>query len=402
VLPSSTRSDDGQFDHHSAEFVTRSWEIYEQLRADGPIAYTEKYGGFWVVSRYEDVKRIALDPATFSSVSLLIPSFNSYRMLPINADPPEHAKYRRILNPFFSVRAVRSHEPAMRAFTTKCINAFIARGSCDVMTELAQPVAAMRTMELVGLPPEKWDRYAAVVHLHDSTRFDDPGHLAAQAELVSLRQDLAAVTADRRSAPREDDLVTHLLDAEVDGQRLAPDEVADILLFIVMAGIDNTKASVGSALLYLHRDHAARDRLIADRGLIPNAVEEFLRYETPVPALARTATRDCVVGGQRISKGDRLMLLWSSANRDETVFPDADRVDLDREPTHIAFGVGAHHCLGAPLARAELRIVLEEVLRRIPDYVVLEDAIEEPQTIGLLYGKVRMPIVFSPGPPAPD
>ena len=395
------------FDHHGSEFVKDSWALYERLREERPIAYSDAHGGFWVVSRYEDVKRIALDTSTFSSRSVLIPSFNSYRMLPINADPPDHAHYRRILNPFFSARAVRAEEPGLRLYTTQCIDAFIARGHCEVMTELAQPVATMLTMQLVGMPAEKWAGYATIVHQHDTTRFDDPDHIAAQEQLSALRQDLTAVAEDRRASPRENDLVTHLVESTIEGEKLPPEQVVDIMTFLIMAGIDNTKATIGNALLYLHHDRSARAALTANPELIPDAIEEFLRYETPVPALARTATTDCTVGGQRIRKGDKLLLLWASANRDDTVFADADRVILDRNPNHIAFGIGAHHCLGAPLARAEVKIVLQEVLRRLPDYEVLEDQVEDPQTMGLLYGKSRIPIVFSargrelPTDPAP-
>lgn len=389
------------FDHHSREFAADPWTVYEHLRRSCPVAHSDAYGGFWVVSRYQDIADIALDTSTFSSASTLIPAFNSYRMLPIHADPPEHARYRRLLNPFFAVRAVRAAEPAIRACVTGAIDSFIEQGRCDVMKHLAQLVATMRTMQLVGLPEEKWEGYASMVHQHDSTRRDDPAHRAAEEALVPLRQELAAVAEERRSHPRADDMVTTLVQAEIDGRRLSEKEITDIQLFIIMAGIDTTKAAIGNALLYLARDRSARERLISQPDLIPLAVEELLRYETSVPALARTATQDCVVGSQQIRQGEKLLLVWASANRDEAVFPEPDRVILDRSPLHLSFGRGVHSCLGATLARAEIRIVLEEVLRRLPDYEVVEEGIKDPQTIGMLYGKVSIPIEFSSAPLQP-
>jgi cytochrome P450 len=267
------------------------------------------------------------------------------------------------------------------------------------MRDLAQPVATMRTMQLVGLPEERWEGYAALAHVHDTTRHDDPRHQMAEEGLRPLRQDLAAVAEERRSHPREDDLVTALVHTEVDGRRLSEREITDIMLFIIMAGIDTTKAAIGNMLLYLSRDPAARDALVSDPGRIRRAIEELLRYETSVPALARHATRDCVVGGQHIRKGEKLLLLWASANRDEEVFPEPHRVILDRLPQHLAFGKGVHSCLGSTLARAEIRITLEEVLWRLPDYKVIEEEIVGAQTIGMLYGKLAIPIEFSPGRP---
>jgi len=387
------------FDHHSPEFAANPWGILEELRRSCPIARSDAYGGFWVVSRYQDITAIALDTATFSSASTLIPAFNPYRMLPIHADPPEHAGYRHLLNRFFGVRAVRAAEPAIRACVTEAIDSFIERGRCDVMRNLAQPVATMRTMQLVGLPEEKWEGYAALAHLHDTTRHDDPRHRMAEEGLRPLRQDLAAVAQERRSHPREDDLVTAIVHSEVDGRRLSEREITDIMLFIIMAGIDTTKAAIGNMLLHLSKDLAARDALISDPDLIPRAVEEMLRYETSVPALARHATRDCIVRGQHIRKGEKLLLLWASADRDEEVFPEPNRVILDRSPQHLAFGRGVHSCLGSTLAREEIRITLQEVLRRLPDYRVIEEGIVDAQTIGMLYGKIAIPIEFSPGTP---
>lgn len=192
-------------------------------------------------------------------------------------------------------------------------------------------------------------------------------------------------------------MISDLLGAEARGD-ISPEDVQALVMMVIFGGLDTTMAATSNALLYLHRHPDARQELIGRPDLLPTAVDELLRFEAPVQGFARTVTRDCVIGGQQIGAGETVFMLWASANRDESAFPEASRVVLDRFPNrHLTFGIGGHRCLGAGLARAEMRIMLEEVLQRLPDYRIVEGSVEEPESIGVVKGRVRLPAVFAPG-----
>ena len=216
-------------------------------------------------------------------------------------------------------------------------------------------------------------------------------------DLLWVRQVIAEAVAERRRHPR-DDMITYLVNATVDGRPITDDEVVAMIVLTIQGGFDTTGSAIGNALLYLDADRDARRRLIEDPGLLPRAVEEFLRFEAPQVALARVATRDVVIGGQPIAAGERLLLVWASGNRDEAVFPGGDQVVLDRFPNrHMTFGLGAHRCLGSTLARRQILLALGAVLRRLPDYEIDHDRVERAETIGVAYGSFSLPARFSPG-----
>jgi cytochrome P450 len=214
-----------------------------------------------------------------------------------------------------------------------------------------------------------------------------------------IGEQVYAAILDRRANPQSD-MISALVAAELPDRPITDERLLAMIMLVIIGGVDTTTAVIGNALLYLHRHPAARDRLIAEPGLMEPAVEEFLRWQAPVQGLARHCTRDTQVDGQQVRAGDTVMLLWGSANRDPEHFPDPDEVILDRFPNrHLTFGVGAHRCLGSTIARNEVRIVLSEVLRRLPDYRILEDEMVRAETVGTVYGHVNMPTVFSPSPP---
>ena len=193
-------------------------------------------------------------------------------------------------------------------------------------------------------------------------------------------------------------MITALLRTRIAGEPISDDDLLDILMLILHGGFDTTGSAIANALLYLDEHHEVRDRLRADPRLLPRAVEEFLRYQAPQPGLARVATADCVVGGEHIAKGDRLLLLWASANRDEDVFGRAWEVVPDRHPNqHLTFGVGLHRCIGAPIASAEMRIALQAILERVGDYRIDVQAITPAETVGVVFGHFSIPMSFTPG-----
>lgn len=388
------------FDHHAPEFARDPWSVYEDLRARCPVAYSEAYGGFWVLTKYEDIKQVALDDYTFSSAESIVipPKLIPHRAVPIEVDPPLFYEYRRILNPFFSVGAIEVMEPAIRSFVHACIDAFIEKGSCDVVHDLADPLPAMTTLHMLGLPVETWRSYSETLHSIVFFRQDNPIRKKAVVSYKQLREKVMEEIRARRESPRGD-MISKLLAAEVQGRPITDEEVFEMVDLTLSGGLDTTGSGISNALIYLDRNLAARDRLRSDPGLLPDAVEEFLRYEAPQLGLARTATRDCEIGGRTIRKGERLFLVWASGNRDEAVFPEPDEVVFDRSPNrHMTFGLGAHRCLGSNVARTQMRFALEAVLERLPDYRVEHDKVVRAETIGTVYGYFSVPISFAPGP----
>ena len=380
-----------RFDHHHADFADDLWEIYEGLRR-ARVTYSETYGGFYVLARHEDVWAAARDDETFSSDrEVVLPATGVGRLIPLNADPPDLQRYRSALFPYFTQRAAEAMEPEIRRFTTTTIDAFIDAGRCDLITDLAAPVPAMTTLELMGLPPEDWAILAEPLHDLIAYPTDDPRHESARLGTWAIRERFAAEVAERAAAPRED-MLTHLLGLESDGT-LSRDEVVDLLMMVTIGGFDTTMAAIGSALLYLDGHHDER---------LPPAVDEFLRFEAPVQGFARTVTRDVTVGGCPIPAGETVFLLWGSANRDPEAFDRPDEMVLDRRPNrHLTFGVGGHRCLGAHLARVEMRVVLAETLRRLGDYAVRHDEVRWPRSVGILYGRSHIPATFTPAAPGP-
>ncbi len=395
-----------RFDHHAPEFADELWKTYDGLRA-ARVAYSETYGGFYVLARYEDVYAAARDDETFSSDrEVVLPATGVGRLIPLNADPPDLQRYRSALFPYFTQRAAEAMAPDIRRFTAATIDAFIEAGRCDLITQLAAPVPAMTTLELIGLPPEDWAILAEPLHDLIAYPIDHPNHESARAGVWAVRERFAAEAAERAVAPR-DDMITHLLGLEADG-KLSRDEVVDLLMMVTIGGFDTTMAAIGSALLYLERYPEERRRLAAAPALLPTAVDEFLRFEAPVQGFARTVTRDIEIGGCPIAAGETVFLLWGSANRDPEAFERPAEMVLDRQPNrHLTFGVGGHRCLGSHLARVEMRVVLAEALRRLGDYTVLHDEVRWPQSVGILYGRAHIPARFAPssqqrdGPPPP-
>jgi cytochrome P450 len=399
------------FDHHSKGYANRVFsnptEFFQEMQREHPVAWSERYGGFWVISRYEDVKRVSEDDATFSSRNdlpadgvafsgIVIPG-NPARSTPIEMDPPEFFDYRRLLNRWFAPAAVEKLKPRMQDFTSWCIDRHIASGKIDLVLDLASPVPAMMTLHVLGIPLEHWRLYAELAHSVVYTPPNSPARRKAQEDDMTMRTTLAEATRERRRKPG-DDIISHLIGARIDGQPIPDAMLTEICSLIVHGGVDTTTSLLAHTLEYLERSPADRRRLIGDPSLIFSAGEEFLRYYCPVQMLARTATRDVELGGQLIRAGERIGLWWAAANHDPAVFEHPERIILDRFPNrHAAFGLGIHRCLGSNFARAQYAIVLEEVLRRMPDYHLNREQAEHYESIGTVNGYVKMPARFTPG-----
>jgi len=399
------------YDHHRP---VADWDpdaTHAELRARCPVAFTPAHGGYWVVTSHEHVSAVARDPAAFSSdhdldgsrggvgfAGVAIPAQSSYRSKPSEVDPPEHLEYRRLLQPSLAPATAPPWEARARAWTAACIEPHLAAGRIDLVLDVANPVPAMVTLALVGLPAEDWRRFAEPLH---SLVYTEPTSAARAPLMVTigeLRQALADLVTARRAEPR-DDLASTVIAAGVGGRPMSDADAVNVLFTVVSGGVDTTTALVANVLVWLHRHPDVRRRLIEEPSVRTSAREEFLRVFSPAPATARTATRPVEVAGQAVHRGDRVLLSWTSANHDAGVFADADCIDVDRPNNrHVAFGAGPHRCIGAPLARTTFDAILAVVLDTIPDYEVDEARATRYERVGAVNGWVSVPATFRPRP----
>jgi cytochrome P450 len=391
---------DVEFDHHSDAFTADPWTPLAELRAGCPVARSGTYGGFWVLTGYEEIKQVAGDDETFSSAETIVipPKKNAtQKSIPIEVDGPEFLEYRRVLHPMFSPTAVDRLTPAIERFAHQCIDNVIETGRCDFVHDLADPLPAMTTLLKLGLPVELWESFSVPLHKVVFLRQENPLRANILEELRVIADTITETIAARRTAPR-DDMISYLVHSDIDGRAHTDHEIHEMATLVIQGGFDTTGSAISNALLHLDRDRDARRRLIEEPELLPSAIEEFLRFEAPQFALARTATKDVTLGGRDIKAGDRVLMVWASANRDESVFEDPDELILDRFPNrHMTFGLGAHRCLGSTLARRQIAVALQAVLRRMPDYEIDLDHAERAETIGVTYGMFAMPAHFGAG-----
>jgi cytochrome P450 len=399
------------FDHHDRAWHADRAERWRELRRC-PVGFNERYGGFWVVSGYDEVAAVSRDGETFSSRHAPEPE-DGIRYLGIAGIPrgkaiptsgiaevegPTHTALRRVLNPFLVPNAVAGMRPLMQAATTWFLDQRIERGAMDLVLDLANPVPAILTMALVGLPLDDWKAYADLFHGTIAHRPGDPEFDRAVANVPVMLTRLGEVAAERRAHPG-DDVLSALVQADVDGRRLTDGEVQSVLWNLVGGGLDTTTSLTSLSLHHLDAHPELRAQLIDHPELIGAATEELLRFFSVNETLTRTITRDTELGGQQLRRGEHLMLSWLSANRDESVFDRADEVVLDRAANpHLAFGVGPHRCIGMHMARTMFQVLITEVLTRIPDYAVDREATRFYAGNPELNGVVTMPATFTPGP----
>ena len=397
------------FDHHSREYAEHAPELLREMRETCPVAHTAAWNGFYPVTGYQEVARILLDDATFSSarsvpgvpedapIGITIPPAPQAHV-PIDLDPPDNEPYRKLLNPIFSPAASARWEPFIRAAVSGCIDGFIEQGQADFVLDVANPVPALLTCQLMGLPTEGWRIYAEPMHAAVYTPPGTPAHDVVSRQVATMLGKIAETLADRHVNPRED-LISTLATAPIDGKPIPDETIMNILTLVLVGGVDTTTSLMASAFHWLGQRPRERETLRRDPALIPRAREEFLRYFTPTQGLSRTVTRPTELAGVPLGTGDRVFMSFAAANRDPAVFSDTDEMKLDRAPNrHTSFGLGVHRCLGSNIARIEFDVTLEEILRRVPDYVVDERAAKRYETIGVVNGWESMPFTFTPGP----
>ena len=353
-------------------------DYFRFLRRECPVAWHEEKDGpgFWVISKYEDLKHVSRNPKLFSSfeggtnIEDRGPEeLPRLRAIMLNMDPPQHVKYRRLVQKGFTPRLIGKQEAHIRELARRIVDAVAPRGECDFVSEVASELPMQVICEMVGVPEEERRRIYDLSNL--LIGFDDPEYQKSpdQGMLASIEMfTYASKLAARAKAEPRDDLATALVQGEVDGERLSDLDYNSFFLLLSVAGNETTRNMTTHGIRLLMEHPEERAKILRDFSRVESATEEILRYNPPVMYFRRTALVDTEIRGQKIRKGEKVALYYPSANRDEDVFPGPDRFDVTRTPNdHLAFGIGEHFCLGASLARLELNILFEEVLRRMPD-----------------------------------
>jgi len=379
------------FDHLDPRWIENPYPIWDELRQKCPVAHTERFMGVYFPARYEDVRAIAYDTEHFSSRRIIVRESPPPRFPapPITSDPPEHRPAKTVLLPAFTPDAIKSHEPRARAICRELIGRFEQRG-CDGAVDYAQEIPVRVIAHMLGIPETEGARFRKWIYEVLELGITDNAALLRATEEMNAY--FADVVERRRAAPG-DDLVSYLIGTTIAGEPLADKHILGTLRLLLIAGIDTTWSAIGSCLWHLAQHPEDRRRLVADPAVIPSAVEEFLRAYAPL-TMAREVVKETEIGGCSFKPGEMVLLSFPAANRDPAMFPDADRVVIDRTMNrHIAFGVGIHRCIGSNLARMEIKVALEEWLARIPEFD-LDPNVPMKWSEGTVRGPRLLPILF--------
>jgi cytochrome P450 len=348
--------------------------MFKLLRDAGPAVDMGEEIGMVIVGGDAEVRHVLQHPDVFSSGIDAVAIGQVRPLIPLQIDPPHHRNYRKLLDPIFAPKQVHKLEDQTRALVRGLVDAVADDGRCNFHHAIAEPLPTTVFLQLLGLPVSRAKEFIALKDGIIRPPVRTPQERVEYTNKVG--EQIYAVlqeAIDERTVERQDDFLSMFLDAEVEGHRLTNDDVLDIGYLFFLAGLDTVTASLDCMLSYLARHPEQRRRLVEDPSLIPHAIEEMLRWESPVQGVVRVATEDTEIEGCPVAKGKIVTVMLGSANTDERAWDDVDRVDFDRpENRHLAFGGGAHRCLGSHLARMELRVALEEWHATIPEYRIAD------------------------------
>jgi len=381
------------FDHTDDVWAADPYPLWDELRRTCPVAHSDRYGGVWLPTRHDDVAAIAYDTERFTSRSVLVTEFRPPLMLapegiapPISSDPPFHKEARRLLLPILSPQVVDKLEPSTRSYCEELVEGLRGREVVDAAEEYAEHIPVRVIANMLGLPESDAEEFRGFVnHVIEGVALP----LEQRAEgIIAIFGYLQGHIEDHMANPR-DDLITYLLNSELDGQKLDPFHVARTIGLLLLAGIDTTWSAIGASIWHLAGNPADRERLVAEPDVLPVAMEEFLRAYAPV-TMARLVKQDMDWNSCPMKAEEWVLLPFPSANRDPAAFENADQVIIDRDPNrHAAFGLGPHRCAGSHLARMELRVALEVWLDAFPVF-----HLDDPDAVRWSGGQVRGPRIL--------
>ena len=383
------------FDHTDPRWTENPFPIWDELRGECPVVHTQRFLGCYLPTTYQAVKEIAYDTEHFSSRRVIVrdvrPEVMRNAAPPITSDPPYHKPAKQLLLPPFTPDAMKKLEPRVRAICNELIDEFIADGQCDAAARYTKHVPVRAIAHMLGIPEKDGDLFVKWIHMILELSIKNEGML------VQAVQEMSAYFAghiEYRKTHTTDDLISTLMKArDKEGNLLEDSQVMGSLRLLLIAGIDTTWSAIGSSLWHLANTPADRDRLIAEPELMPSAIEEFLRAYSPV-TMAREVMKETTISGCPVKPGNMVLLSFPAANRDPAMFPDADKVMIDRkENRHAAFGLGIHRCVGSNLARMEMTVAIEEWLKRIPDFK-LDPAGKVTWSEGTVRGPRQLPVLF--------
>jgi cytochrome P450 len=380
------------FDHPDPRWVEDPHSVWRKLRETCPVAHTDRFNGVYLPLRYEDIRTVAYDTEHFSSrkVSIREGDLVLPPSPPVTSDPPAHRDDRRILLPPFSPQAVAKLEPRTRAICRELLQRLADRSACDAAVDYAQEIPTRVMAHMLGISEHEGEKFRTWAREFLETGAADPA--VAHRVIAEANAYFAEEIAKRQNTPG-DDLVSYLLDTTFNRQPLSDEHINGTLRLLLLAGISGIWNMIGVSLWHLSTHEDDRKRLVAEPQLIPTAVEEFLQAYSPT-TLGREIVKDTEIGGCPLKAGEMIMLVLGAANRDPAMFPDADRVIIDRaENRHAAFGLGIHRCIGSNLARMEIRVALEEWIGQFPDFVLSPGAIVK-WSAGTVRGPRQIPVTL--------
>ncbi|WP_437967891.1 cytochrome P450 [Sorangium sp. So ce260] len=377
------------------------YPLYDQMRSSSPVLHVAPLD-LWMIFDFEGVKRALTDHDAFSSA--VTPPTGKAPEWIVFSDPPRHSKLRGIVQRAFTPRSIAALEPRIRELSRELLDQRIEHGMMDLAADYAGPLPTMVIAEMIGIPTEDRARFMrwseAIVNLsHTISGGEEAARVVSEHAAVKeeMRAYLAALLEARRRAP-EDDLLTRLVEAEVDGERLNEEELVNFFQFLLAAGTETTTNLIDNAILCLVESPAELSRLRSAPDLVPSAIEEVLRYRSPLQMVFRETRRAVELHGQAIPAGKLVLPVIGSANRDPQQFRDPGRFDIARDPNpHVGFGHGIHFCIGASLARLEARIALPDLLSRLRGLELASKEPWEPRKALIVHGPARLPVCFEPG-----
>lgn len=386
------------FDHTDPGTAQNLYGLLAEAREQCPVLHGSSHGGFWALTRYADVVEAANDHTRFTTTQgVTIPSLGlPTGSVPLTVEPPDHKHYRRALQPYFTLPAVSKLEPMVRQVVVEHVEAFAGRGHADLVEEYAQPVPCVVIALLLGLDRDIWPVFSEWVHgMHVTAQ---AGDLAGRDVYSAKLADLLITEVDRRVTDPRDDLLTTIAQTQVDGEPAPAVMRYGMAQQILVAGHDTTVNGIGNLLRHLLERPGFAERAAREPDFLDRAIEESLRFESPALGLARTVLTETTVGGTTLCPGDKVLVMYGSANHDPRRFPDPESYDPDRDdrPGHVAFGYGRHRCIGEYLARLEMRIAARELLTRIPGLRLADGAPVEMRQ-ALVRGPRSLPVVWPAG-----